>query len=154
MRLIKALSAVAALAFLVACSNEQPAASTATASANVSPGSVADFTQNVGDRVYFDTDMSNIREDGRQTLNRQAEWLKKYPNYPITVAGHCDERGTREYNLALGERRANAARQYLIAQGVPASRIKTISYGKENPDPPGSDEQAWALNRRAVTELQ
>ena len=89
-----------------------------------------------------------------QTLNRQAEWLKKYTNYPVTIEGHCDERGTREYNLALGERRANAARQYLIAQGIPASRIKTISYGKENPDPPGSDEAAWALNRRAITALQ
>jgi peptidoglycan-associated lipoprotein len=153
MRLIKALAAVAALAFLAACSREQPAGPS-TASTAVTPGSAADFTQNVGDRVYFDTDMSNIREDGRQTLNRQAEWLKKYTNYPITIAGHCDERGTREYNLALGERRANAARQYLIAQGIPASRIRTTSYGKENPDPPGADEQAWALNRRAVTELQ
>jgi peptidoglycan-associated lipoprotein len=148
------LAAVAALAFLAACSNQQQAAAPATATTTVTPGSVADFTQNVGDRVYFDTDQSTIREDGRQTLGRQAEWLKKYTNYPITIAGHCDERGTREYNLALGERRANAARQYLIAQGIPASRIKTISYGKENPDPPGADEQAWALNRRAVTELQ
>jgi peptidoglycan-associated lipoprotein len=154
MRLIKALSAVAALAFLAACSSEQAAAPSTGTSTTVTPGSVADFTQNVGDRVYFDTDMSSIREDGRQTLGRQAEWLKKYPNYSITVAGHCDERGTREYNLALGERRANAARQYLVAQGIPASRIRTTSYGKENPDPPGSDEQAWALNRRAVTELQ
>jgi peptidoglycan-associated lipoprotein len=108
MRLIKALSAVAALAFLVACSSEQAAAPAGT-STSVTPGSVADFTQNVGDRVYFDTDMSNIREDGRQTLNRQAEWLKKYTNYPITIAGHCDERGTREYNLALGERRASSS---------------------------------------------
>ena len=155
MRLIKALAALAALAFMAACSSsEQAAAPAGATSTTVTPGSVADFAQNVGDRVYFDTDMSNIREDGRQTLNRQAEWLKKYTNYPITIAGHCDERGTREYNLALGERRANAARQYLIAQGIPASRIKTISYGKENPDPPGADDQAWALNRRAVTELQ
>ena len=153
MRLIKALAAVAALTFLAACSSQQ-AAAPATATTTVTPGSVADFTQNVGDRVYFDTDQSTIREDGRQTLTRQAEWLKKYTNYPITIAGHCDERGTREYNLALGERRANAARQYLIAQGVPAARIKTISYGKENPDPAGADEQAWALNRRAITELQ
>ena len=154
MRLIKALAAIAALAFLAACSSEQAAAPGSTASATVGPGSVADFTQNVGDRVYFDTDQSTLREDGRQTLNRQAEWLKKYTNYPITIAGHCDERGTREYNLALGERRANAARQYLVAQGVPATRIKTTSYGKENPDPPGADDQAWALNRRAITELQ
>src|SRR5216683_2026125 len=152
MRMIKAFAAVVAMIFMAACSNTEQAAAPATTT--VTPGSVADFRQNVGDRVFFDTDISNIREDGRQTLNRQAEWLKKYTNYPITIEGHCDERGTREYNLALGERRANAARQYLIAQGIPAARIKTISYGKERPDPVGSDEAAWALNRRAVTELQ
>jgi peptidoglycan-associated lipoprotein len=153
MRLIKALATVTAMVLLAACSSEQQQTASA-ASTTVTPGSVADFRQNVGDRVFFDTDMSTIREDGRQTLNRQAEWLKKYTNYPVTIEGHCDERGTREYNLALGERRANAARQYLIAQGIPASRIKTISYGKERPDPVGSDEAAWARNRRAVTELQ
>ena len=152
MRMIKAIAAFAALAIVAACSSsstEPPPAST-----TVTPGSIADFKQNVGDRVYFDTDMSNIREDGRQTLTRQAEWLKKYTNYQITIAGHCDERGTREYNLALGERRANAAKQFLVAQGIPAQRIQTISYGKERPDPVGSDEAAWARNRRAVTELQ
>ena len=152
MRMIKALAAIVAMIFIAACSNEQQAAAPATTT--VTPGSVADFRQNVGDRVFFDTDQSTIREDGRQTLNRQAEWLKKYGNYQITVVGHCDERGTREYNLALGERRANAARQYLVAQGIPAARIKTISYGKERPDPVGSDEAAWARNRRAVTALQ
>src|SRR5215475_5541740 len=151
MRTLKAIAAIAALTLMAACSSEQATAPAGTA---VTPGSIADFKQNVGDRVYFDTDMSAVREDGRQTLNKQAEWLKKYTNYPITIEGKCDERGTREYNLALGERRANAARQYLVAQGVPAARIKTISYGKENPDPPGADDQAWALNRRAVTELQ
>ena len=154
MRFFRALAAVAAVLFAVGCSNEQQASTSATASTTVTPGSAADFSQNVGDRVYFQTDESTLRDDARQTLNRQAEWLKKYTNYQITVAGHCDERGTREYNLALGERRANAARQYLVAQGIPAARIKTISYGKERPDPAGSDEQAWALNRRAVTELQ
>ena len=152
MRIFKALTAIAAMFVIAACSNDQQAAAPATTT--VTPGSVADFRQNVGDRVFFDTDQSTIREDGRQTLNRQAEWLKKYGNYQVTVEGHCDERGTREYNLALGERRANAARQYLVAQGIPASRIKTISYGKERPDPTGSDEAAWARNRRAVTELQ
>jgi peptidoglycan-associated lipoprotein len=152
MRMIKALTAIAAMILIAACSNDQQAAAPATTT--VTPGSVADFRQNVGDRVFFDTDQSTIREDGRQTLNRQAEWLKKYGNYQITVEGHCDERGTREYNLALGERRANAARQYLVAQGIPAARIKTISYGKERPDPVGSDEAAWARNRRAVTALQ
>ena len=151
MRMIKALAAIAATIFMAACSDQQAAAPATT---TVTPGSVADFRQNVGDRVFFDTDKSNIREDARTTLGRQAEWLKKYPNYQITIEGHCDERGTREYNLALGERRANAAHQYLVAQGVPAARLKTISYGKERPDPVGSDEAAWARNRRAVTALQ
>ncbi len=152
MRMIKAFAAIAAMIFIAACGDDQQAAAPATTS--VTPGSVADFRQNVGDRVFFDTDQSTIREDGRQTLNRQAEWLKKYGNYQITVEGHTDERGTREYNLALGERRANAARQYLVAQGIPAARIKTISFGKERPDPVGSDEAAWARNRRAVSALQ
>ena len=152
MRIIKALTAIAAMFVIAACSSDQQAAAPATTT--VTPGSVADFRQNVGDRVFFDTDMSTIREDGRATLNRQADWLKKYGNYQITIEGHCDERGTREYNLALGERRANAARQYLVAQGIPAARVKTISYGKERPDPVGSDEAAWARNRRAVTALQ
>jgi peptidoglycan-associated lipoprotein len=152
MRTIKAFAAVVVMLVIAACSSQQEQA--AGASTTVTPGSVADFRQNVGDRVFFDTDMSNIREDGRQTLTRQAEWLKKYTNYQITIAGHCDERGTREYNLALGERRANAAKQYLVAQGIPAQRVQTISYGKERPDPVGSDEAAWSRNRRAVTELQ
>jgi peptidoglycan-associated lipoprotein len=152
MRTIKAIAALAALMLIAACSSttqEPPAAGTA-----VTPGSIADFRQNVGDRVYFDTDMSNIREDGRATLAKQAEWLKKYTNYPITIEGKCDERGTREYNLALGERRANAVRQYLMAQGVPADRVKTISYGKERPEVVGSDEGAWARNRVGITALQ
>ncbi|MDO8977461.1 peptidoglycan-associated lipoprotein Pal [Reyranella sp.] len=153
MSMIKALSALAAMFLIAACSNNETQTASA-ATTTVTPGSVGDFRQNVGDRVFFDTDSSNVREDGRQTLNRQAEWLKKYGNYQITIEGHCDERGTREYNLALGERRANAARQYLIAQGIPASRLKTVSYGKERPDPVGSDEAAWARNRRAVTALE
>jgi peptidoglycan-associated lipoprotein len=152
MSTFKAFAAIALVIFMAACSKQEEAAAPATTA--VTPGSIADFRQNVGDRVFFDTDLSNIRDDGRQTLNRQAEWLKKYTQYQITIAGHCDERGTREYNLALGERRANAAKQYLVAQGIPAARVSTISYGKERPDPVGSDEAAWARNRRAVTELQ
>jgi peptidoglycan-associated lipoprotein len=152
MRTFKAFAAIAAMIVMAACSDKQESAAAATTT--VTPGSIGDFRQNVGDRVFFDTDQSVIREDGRQTLNRQAEWLKKYTQYRITVEGHCDERGTREYNFALGERRANAAKQYLIAQGIPAQRINTVSFGKENPDPPGSDEAAWARNRRAVTALQ
>lgn len=149
--MIKAIAAIAALLTIAACSNEQPVPAAGT---SVTPGSIGDFKQNVGDRVYFDTDLSNIREDGRGTLAKQAEWLKKYTNYPITIEGKCDERGTREYNLALGERRANAVRQYLVAQGIPASRIKTISYGKERPEVVGSDEGAWARNRVGITVLQ
>jgi peptidoglycan-associated lipoprotein len=154
MSMIKALSALAAMFLIAACSNNNETQTASAATTSVAPGTVGDFRQNVGDRVFFDTDSSTVREDGRQTLNRQAEWLKKYGNYQITIEGHCDERGTREYNLALGERRANAARQYLIAQGIPASRLKTVSYGKERPDPVGSDEAAWARNRRAVTALE
>ncbi len=151
MRTIKAIAAIAALIFAAACSSEQATAPSGTA---VTPGSIADFKQNVGDRVYFDTDQSVVREDGRQTLGKQAEWLKKYTNYPITIEGKCDERGTREYNLALGERRANAVKQYLVAQGVPAQRVNTISYGKERPEVVGSDEGAWARNRVGITALQ
>lgn len=151
MRTIKALAAVAAMIFMAACSNEQAAV---PASTTVTPGSVADFKQNVGDRVFFDTDMSNVRADGRTTLDKQATWLKQYANYRITIEGHCDERGTREYNFALGERRANSVKQYLVAQGVPAARIQTISYGKERPLVPGSDAAAWAQNRVAITALQ
>ena len=151
MSTIKAIAAIAALMFMAACSNEQAAG---PASTTVTPGSIADFKQNVGDRVYFDFDQSSVREDGRQTLSKQAEWLKKYTNYPITIEGKCDERGTREYNLALGERRANAVKQYLVAQGLPAQRINTISYGKERPEVVGSDEGAWARNRVAITALQ
>ena len=154
MRMIKAWMAMAAMVVIAACSSNTNDQQASAATTSVAPGSVGDFRQNVGDRVFFDTDMSTINDEGRQTLNRQAEWLKKYGNYQVTIEGHCDERGTREYNLALGERRANAARQYLIAQGVPAARLKTISYGKERPDPVGSDEAAWARNRRAVSALQ
>ena len=156
MQTIKAIAAIAALMLIAGCSSNTNTASTEppSASTSVSPGSIGDFRQNVGDRVYFDTDMSSIREDGRTTLAKQAEWLKRYTNYPITIEGKCDERGTREYNLALGERRANAARQYLVAQGVPAQRIKTISYGKERPEAVGSDEGAWARNRVAITALE
>jgi len=135
-----------------ACSSNEAAAP--PSSTTVTPGSVADFKQNVGDRVYFDTDQSVIRDDGRQTLSKQAEWLKKYTNYPITIEGKCDERGTREYNIALGERRANAVKQYLVAQGLPAQRVNTISYGKERPEVVGSDEGAWARNRVGITALQ
>jgi len=117
------------------------------------PGSAQDFTVNVGDRIFFDTDSSSIRADASQTLDRQAQWLGQYPNYAITVEGHADERGTREYNLALGARRAASAKQYLASRGVPANRMKTISYGKEKPVAVCDDISCWSQNRRSVTVL-
>lgn len=116
------------------------------------PGSRADFMAQAGsDRIFFGTDQYDIDAEDRATLDRQAAWLVKYPNVQITVEGHCDERGTREYNLALGERRANAAKNYLVSAGVAVGRISVVSYGKERPAVPGDDEAAWAQNRRAVT---
>jgi peptidoglycan-associated lipoprotein len=115
------------------------------------PGSQQDLAQTAGDRVFFEFDRSDVTPEAQQTLQRQAEWLQHYPNVSVTIEGHCDERGTREYNLALGERRANAAKQVLVAAGIPSSRISTISYGKDRPVVPGSNEEAWAQNRVAIT---
>ncbi|WP_239804752.1 peptidoglycan-associated lipoprotein Pal [Croceicoccus hydrothermalis] len=130
-----------------------PGTSSGNANANtVAPGSQQDFVNSVAsDRVFFDTDEFNIDSADQATLRSQAQWLMQYPNKRITIEGHADERGTREYNLALGERRANAARNYLVSLGIPATRITTVSYGKERPVAMGSNEQAWAQNRRAVT---
>jgi peptidoglycan-associated lipoprotein len=115
------------------------------------PGSVQDFVINVGDRVYFDLDKSDIRSDAAPILDSQAGWLRRYGQVQVRIEGNCDERGTREYNLALGARRANSIRDYLIAHGIPGGRISTISYGKEKPIDPGSGEDAWAHNRNGHT---
>jgi len=115
------------------------------------PGTQEDLVVNVGDRVFYSFDKSDLTPEARATLDRQAAWLKKYATVKVTVEGHCDERGTREYNLALGERRATAAKNYLVAAGITADRVKTVSYGKERPAVLGSNETAWAQNRRAVT---
>ena len=117
------------------------------------PGSSQDFTVNVGDRIFFDTDSSVIRADAQQTLSKQAQWLSQYGQYAIVIEGHADERGTREYNIALGARRAAATRDYLIGQGVASNRLKTISYGKERPVEVCDDIRCWSKNRRAVTVL-
>jgi peptidoglycan-associated lipoprotein len=117
------------------------------------PGSSQDFTVNVGDRIFFDTDSSAIRADAQATLARQAQWLNQYPQYAITIEGHADERGTREYNLALGARRAAATRDFLVGRGVAGNRIKTITYGKERPVAVCDDISCWSQNRRAVTAL-
>lgn len=165
---MKFLSVFAAVALLAACetapdgsantgsggnSQSTTSAAPATAPSGPTPGSQEDFVVNVGDRVYFDFDSAALSPEARTTLERQAFFLRKYPSVAVTVEGHCDERGTREYNLALGERRASAARDYLVSLGIDSSRVSTISYGKERPVNPASTEQAWAENRRGVTIL-
>jgi peptidoglycan-associated lipoprotein len=117
------------------------------------PGSPQDFTINVGDRIFFETDSSQVSTEGAITLDRQAQWLAQYPTYRIQIEGHADERGTREYNIALGARRAAATRDYLIAKGVNPSRMTTTSYGKERPVAVCNDISCWSQNRRAVTVL-
>jgi peptidoglycan-associated lipoprotein len=151
-----AIALVAGLA-LAGCSKKNKLDSASDLGLNgansATPGSPQDFTVNVGDRIFFDTDSSSIRPDAGQTLDRQAQWLNQYPNYRITVEGHADERGTREYNLALGARRAEATRDYLASRGVAANRMRTISYGKEKPVAVCDDISCWSQNRRAVTAL-
>ncbi|MGB8275898.1 MAG: peptidoglycan-associated lipoprotein Pal [Alphaproteobacteria bacterium] len=120
----------------------------------VAPGTQADLEANVGDRVFFDFDKSDIRSDAKTRLDSWVSWLNTYPQVTVVIEGHCDERGTREYNLALGERRAAAAKNYLVAAGINAGRVQTISYGKERPAVLGSNEAAWAQNRRAVMVVQ
>lgn len=115
------------------------------------PRSAAHFQQRVGDRVFFGTDQSTLNDAARRTLQGQAAWLNSNPQFAVIIEGHADERGTRDYNLALGARRANAAMQYLIAQGVSASRLRTVSYGKERPVEACPAQRCWDLNRRAVT---
>ena len=117
------------------------------------PGSVGDFRQNVGERIYFDLDSYSVRADAQPRLDAQAQWLNRYPNVRVRIEGNADERGTREYNLALGARRAEAVRSHLVNRGVAPNRIDTISYGKERPIAQGSNEQAWAENRNAHTAI-
>ena len=117
------------------------------------PGSTQDFVVNAGDRIYFDYNQSNIRADASPILDAQAAWLSRYPQVHVRIEGNCDERGTREYNFALGGRRANAVKQYLVAHGVDASRIDTVSYGKERPIDTGGDDAAFAHNRNGHTTL-
>ncbi|WP_374942916.1 peptidoglycan-associated lipoprotein Pal [Sphingomonas sp.] len=130
----------------------QTTTTTETSEGALVPGSDADFRRSVSSNtVNFGLDQYDIDSAARAILDSQAEWLAKFPNKRITLEGHCDERGTREYNLALGDRRANAAKNYLVARGVDAGRISTISYGKERPVALGSDDESYAQNRRAVT---
>jgi len=125
-----------------------------TAMANAAaPGSQQDFIVNVGDRVFFDTDSSELSQQARATLDKQAQWLSQYNRYSFIIEGHADERGTREYNIALGARRAQTVREYLISRGVTAQRMRTIYYGKERPVAVCNDISCWSQNRRAVTVL-
>jgi len=131
-----------------------PAAETSSpVQSSIVAGSVQDFRVNVGDTVHFEYNEYNVTDEDKGILQRQSTWLQRYPQVRITVEGHCDERGTREYNLALGARRANAVKEYLESLGVSASRLDTISYGKERPICTESDDNCWAQNRRGVSTI-
>ncbi len=160
-------ASASALLFLTACASDPPpepppAPPPQTAAApppppsapTITPGSIQDFEENVGDRVFFDYDGSTLDQTDRDTLQRQAAWLARYPNVVLAIEGHCDERGTREYNLALGARRAASTREYLVSLGVSAARLETISYGKERPTCVASDESCWQVNRRGVSVIR
>ena len=147
-RLVAVLGA--ALAMSACANNSNPLGSGASAA---TPGSQQDFVTNVGDRVFFSTDSSDLSAQSRETLDKQVQWLNHYPQYTFTIEGNADERGTREYNLALGARRAQVVRDYLASHGVAATRMNTISYGKERPVATCDDISCWSQNRRAVTDL-
>jgi peptidoglycan-associated lipoprotein len=156
---LRLLSAFAALLLLAACESSPQTTGNAgsegagsnSSSSQITPGTQQDLVANVGDRVFFDLNKWNVRADQRGVLDRQAEWLKRFPQVTVTIEGHTDERGTREYNLALGAKRAAGVKNYLVAAGINPNRVDTISYGKERPEVVGSNEEAWRQNRRAVT---
>jgi peptidoglycan-associated lipoprotein len=139
---------------LAACAKNPLQDAGALANASVAtPGSQQDFVVNVGDRVFFETDSTELTPQSVSTLDKQAQWLRTYPQYNFMIEGHADERGTREYNIALGARRAQAVHDYLVSRGVQAYRMRTISYGKERPVAVCDDISCWSQNRRAVTNL-
>lgn len=159
------LAALSAALLLGACTSNKEAVHTAPppvaeappqaapVTSSIIPGSAEDLKQNVGDTVHFAYNEYNIEDSDKATLQRQAAWLAKYPSVRFTIEGNCDERGTREYNLALGARRANAVKEYLVSLGVSAARLETISYGKERPICTESTEDCWAQNRRGVSTI-
>ena len=167
--IIKLLTGATLVFFLAACSttpkdtSDSSGSGSSTSSSDVSsssdssesaiiePGSQEDLIVNVGDRVFFNYDSSDLDGDAQELLQDQVAWLKQYSDVSIIVEGHCDERGTREYNLALGEKRAQSVKNYLISLGISSERVSTISYGKERPAVVGSNDGAWAQNRRSVT---
>ena len=136
---------------IAGCAKHEPEQAAMAGAA--APGSQQDFIVNVGDRVFFDTDSSELSVQARATLDKQSLWLNQYSRYSFTIEGHADERGTREYNIALGARRAQTVREYLVSRGIAAQRMRTISYGKERPVAVCNDISCWSQNRRAVTVL-
>jgi peptidoglycan-associated lipoprotein len=148
---ILAAALVAAALVAGGCANQQKDLEGALGAAT--PGSPQEFQVSVGDRVFFETDSSALTTQAQGTLDRQVQWLNQYSQYSFTIEGHADERGTREYNLALGARRATAVRDFMIARGIPAQRMRTVSYGKERPVAVCDDISCWSQNRRAVTAL-
>jgi peptidoglycan-associated lipoprotein len=151
-RAVGLIGVLAASLAVSACANK-PGDQTAGAGGPATPGSQQDFVVNVGDRVFFESDQSTLTPQARATLDNQAQWLARYSQYSFTVEGHADERGTREYNIALGARRAQTVREYLASRGVSPQRMRTISYGKERPVAVCDDISCWSQNRRAVTVL-
>ena len=154
LRSVRIAAVLAAALGVAACANNPADNAQANAAGMATPGSQQDFVVNVGDRVFFETDSSDLTPQARATLDKQAQWLTNYSQYSqFTVEGHADERGTREYNIALGARRAQAVRDYLVSRGIAANRMHTISYGKERPVAVCNDISCWSQNRRAVTAL-
>ena len=159
---LKVFGALAAIALLAACSHNPPAATGGgggggmvnTGPTGPVPGSEEDLVRNVGDRVLFALNSSTLDDSAQDTLSKQAAWLAKYPSVTVQIAGNCDDRGTEEFNLALGNRRAKAAKDFLVAKGVSYSRITTISYGKDRPTALGDNEEAWAQNRNDITSVK
>ena len=148
------LAAVAIPLFLAACDKNAPGASLGLGGAgNFAPGSAQEFSGRIGDTVHFETDSPELTPEGRSIVNAQAVWLRQYSSYPITIEGHADERGTREYNIALGARRAETVKNFLASQGIDPRRLRTISYGKERPVAVCDNITCWSQNRRAVTVL-
>ena len=149
---VKFALALVAVMTIAACANK-PADQQAGVGGVATPGSQQDFVVNVGDRVFFESDQTDLTPTARGTLDKQAQWLQQYNRYSFTIEGHADERGTREYNIALGARRAQTVREYLVSRGIAANRMRTISYGKERPVAVCNDISCWSQNRRAVTVL-
>jgi peptidoglycan-associated lipoprotein len=156
-RAVRFAAALALALTAAACSSNKDAAGGAGSGAfgagSATPGSAQDFAVNVGDRVFFETDSTDLTPTAVATLDKQARWLSQYPSYSFLVEGHADERGTREYNFSLSARRAQVVREYLASRGVPAARMRTVSYGKERPVAVCNDISCWSQNRRAVTVL-